>query len=119
MELKLYRLTSFPKEDHGGNPAGVVIDADFLRTEDMQAIARKVGFSETAFVLKSMDADFLIRFFTPLSEVGLCGHATIDDNTLHITLSVTIILLPSFSTPSSNSVIFSDIFAIVLGQNKD
>ena len=43
----------------------------------MQHIAKIVGFSETAFVLKSNNADFKVKFFTPHSEVDLCGHATI------------------------------------------
>ena len=77
MELKVYRLSAFPKEDHGGNPAGVIISADSLTVEEMQKIATEVGYSETAFVLNSPSADFKVRFFTPLSEVGLCGHATI------------------------------------------
>lgn len=77
MELKVYKLSAFPKEEHGGNNAGVVINADHLSEKEMQDIANKVGFSETAFVLNSDGADFKVRFFTPLSEVGLCGHATI------------------------------------------
>lgn len=74
---RVYRLTVFPKEPHGGNKAGVVINADILSSEQMQKIAKEINYSETAFVLKSDRADFKIRFFTPLSEVNLCGHATI------------------------------------------
>ena len=43
----------------------------------MQNIAKKIGYSETAFVMKSDKADFRVRFFTPVDEVDLCGHATI------------------------------------------
>lgn len=43
----------------------------------MRTIAKKVGFSETAFVRQSDIADFRVRFFTPSAEVDLCGHATI------------------------------------------
>jgi PhzF family phenazine biosynthesis protein len=43
----------------------------------MQAIARAVGFNETAFVLPSTRADLRLRYFTPGHEVDLCGHATI------------------------------------------
>ncbi len=74
---KIYRLTSFSKEPHGGNKAGVVINAGILSEEQMQKIAKEIDYSETAFVLNSENADFHIRFFTPISEVGLCGHATI------------------------------------------
>ena len=74
---KLYRLSAFPKTKLGGNLAGVYIDADNLSDVEMQQIAFQVGYSETAFVMKSKVADFKVRFFTPLSEVDLCGHATI------------------------------------------
>jgi len=77
MEIKVYTLNAFAKTDKGGNPAGVVLDADFLSVDDMQNIASKVGFSETAFVRKSNYADFKVSFFTPKEEVDLCGHATI------------------------------------------
>lgn len=77
MEIKVYTLNAFAKTDNGGNPAGVVLDADFLSAHDMQKIAAKVGFSETAFVKKSNKADFKVAFFTPNEEVDLCGHATI------------------------------------------
>ena len=73
----LYRLTAFPKDDNGGNKAGVYINADDLSDNEMQEIAKMVNYSETAFVMKSEIADFKVRFFTPLSEVDLCGHATI------------------------------------------
>lgn len=74
---KLYRLSAFPKTSNGGNKAGVYIDADNLSDLTMQSIAKDLNFSETAFVLKSDKADFRVRFFTPTSEVNLCGHATI------------------------------------------
>lgn len=77
MELTVYRLSSFPKEDHGGNEAGVVLDADLLKDKEMLRIAKEIGYSETAFVSKSNVADFKVRFFTPVNEVSLCGHATI------------------------------------------
>lgn len=77
MKLKVYTLNAFSKTGNGGNPAGVVLDADFLSESEMQHIAKIVGFSETAFVLKSNNADFKVKFFTPYAEVDLCGHATI------------------------------------------
>ncbi|WYP24879.1 PhzF family phenazine biosynthesis isomerase [Alkalihalobacillus sp. FSL W8-0930] len=66
----------FSKEKHKGNPAGVVLDADFLTVEQMQLIAKKVGFNETSFVDESNVADFKIRYFTPGHEMNMCGHAT-------------------------------------------
>jgi PhzF family phenazine biosynthesis protein len=70
-------LDAFARTPGGGNPAGVVLDADGLDETAMQMIAARVGLSETAFVRKSAAADFKIRFFTPAAEVDLCGHATI------------------------------------------
>lgn len=75
--MKVYTLRSFAAKETGGNPAGVVLDADDLSDEERKSIAAQVGFSETAFVEKSDVADFKVRFFTPIEEVDLCGHATI------------------------------------------
>ncbi|MFO7969624.1 MAG: PhzF family phenazine biosynthesis protein [Candidatus Izemoplasmatales bacterium] len=74
---KIYKLTAFYKTKTGGNKAGVYINADNLKDEDCQKIAKEVGYSETAFVSKSEIADFKVRFFTPKNQVDLCGHATI------------------------------------------
>ena len=62
-----------------GNPTAVVSDARGLTDEQMQAIAREMNVSETVFVLdpSDPDADLQIRWFTPTTEVELCGHATI------------------------------------------
>lgn len=78
MQIKAFTLDSFASTPGGGNPAGVVLDFENLLTPDeMQLIAEKIGFSETAFIKKSLVADFNVRFFTPTEEVDLCGHATI------------------------------------------
>lgn len=77
MLIKVFTMNSFSKDNNGGNPAAIVLDADDLSDIQMQEIARKVGFSETAFVKKSKLADFKLQFFTPVEEVDLCGHATI------------------------------------------
>lgn len=75
--MKLFHVNAFTEHADGGNPAGVVLDADHLTTSDKLAIAKEVGYSETAFVSKSSVADFKVEFFTPSDEVDLCGHATI------------------------------------------
>ncbi|MCF6409426.1 PhzF family phenazine biosynthesis protein [Pseudalkalibacillus salsuginis] len=67
----------FSKESNKGNPAGVVLNGDELTDIEMQEIAFKVGFNETAFPVKSEVSDFKIRFFTPGHEMNLCGHATL------------------------------------------
>ncbi|SDC35896.1 PhzF family phenazine biosynthesis protein [Geotoga petraea] len=77
MKIRVYRLSSFTDSINGGNPAGVVLNADNLKEGEMKYIAKEVGYSETAFVSKSDKADFKVRFFTPVDEVDLCGHATI------------------------------------------
>ncbi|MBG9798631.1 PhzF family phenazine biosynthesis protein [Brevibacillus laterosporus] len=77
MEVMVYTLNAFATDPNGGNPAGVVLEADLLKQKDMQTIAHIVGFSETAFIQTSSIADFKIQFFTPNAEVDLCGHATI------------------------------------------
>lgn len=72
-------MDAFTDRPFGGNPAGVVTDADGLTDAQMQSIAREMNLSETAFVMNCQDgsADFHVRFFTPAVEVDLCGHATI------------------------------------------
>lgn len=64
-------------ESYGGNPAGVVLDADNLTDADMVAIAGKIGLSETAFVSRSATEGFKLDFFTPNRRIAHCGHATI------------------------------------------
>lgn len=73
------RYAAFTSDPAGGNPAGVVLDADDLDDSRMQQIAADVGYSETAFVLGAgrQAPDFGLRFFSPLAEVAFCGHATI------------------------------------------
>lgn len=77
MKNSIFQMTAFSEQVNGGNPAGVVLQADSLNERQMLKIANDLGFSETAFVLQSKVADFKIRFFTPTDEVDLCGHATV------------------------------------------
>lgn len=73
----LLRYTAFSTDPRGGNPAGVVLDARGLDTEQMQAIAARLGDSETAFLAHVADDSYRVRYFSPLAEVPFCGHATI------------------------------------------
>ncbi|WP_442599865.1 PhzF family phenazine biosynthesis protein [Neobacillus sp. D3-1R] len=73
----VYELSAFTMNCRGGNPAGVVLETNGLTDIEMLEIAKKVGFSETAFVFPSSQADYRIRYFTPNEEVDICGHATI------------------------------------------
>jgi len=77
MEILLHVINSFSIDGAGGNPAGVVLDADDLSSVQKQEIARKAGLSETAFVSRSTIADFKLEFFTPTKQIPHCGHATI------------------------------------------
>lgn len=74
--VKVYHYDAFTMTAGKGNPAGVVFEATEYNTEEMQEIARQIGFSECAFILPSDKADFCLRYFTPGAEVNLCGHAT-------------------------------------------
>lgn len=74
--VTVYHYDAFSNEPDKGNPAGVVLNGDELTDLEMQEIAYKVGYNETAFPVKSDVADLRIRFFTPGHEMNLCGHAT-------------------------------------------
>jgi trans-2,3-dihydro-3-hydroxyanthranilate isomerase len=76
-ETRALLVDAFTDEPCAGNAAGVVPDADGLADDQLQAIAAELGASETAFLTESDDADRQIRYFTPTTEVALCGHATI------------------------------------------
>jgi len=75
--IRIKQVDAFTTVPFGGNPAGVVTDAAGLTEREMRAIAREMNLSETAFVTPSSVADFRVRFFTPLKEIGLAGHPTI------------------------------------------
>lgn len=70
-------LNAFAENEKGGNPAGVVLNADELSDKNKLEISKKVGLSETAFVSKSETEDFKLDFFTPNKQIAHCGHATV------------------------------------------
>src|SRR5687767_5218190 len=76
-EVVLKIVNAFGIHGSGGNPAGVILNADDLSREDKQDIAAKAGLSEIAFVSRSNSADFKLDFFTPSRQIAHCGHATI------------------------------------------
>lgn len=75
--LTAHIVNGFTLEGKGGNPAGVVLDADGLTDDDMLQAAQAIGLSETAFVSRSATAGFKLDFFTPNRRIAHCGHATI------------------------------------------
>lgn len=84
MKIEVQVVNAFIDGHAGGNPAGVVLDADRLDAKQKQAVAAAAGLSETAFVSSSDAADFKLDFFTPTRRIAHCGHATIAAfSTLH------------------------------------
>ena len=76
MDIPIYQVDAFHNELFKGNPAAVCILDEWLPTETMQAIGMENNLSETAFIVKA-GTGYEIKWFTPLSEVDLCGHATL------------------------------------------
>lgn len=74
--MTLERIAAFSQGDSGGNPAGVVIQSHLPSGAEMQALARDVGYSETAFAAPDGD-HWTVRYYSPEAEVAFCGHATI------------------------------------------
>lgn len=77
MKIEVPIISAFVDGDSGGNPAGVVLNAQRFSPEHKQKIAAAVGLSETAFVSPSDSADIKLEFFTPTQQIAHCGHATI------------------------------------------
>lgn len=78
--MNYYIVDAFTSEPFGGNPAGVVLLGENTPFPDdglMLKIAAELRYSETAFVRQQSADEFTVRYFTPCSEVDLCGHATI------------------------------------------
>ncbi|MFL6631875.1 MAG: PhzF family phenazine biosynthesis protein [Massilia sp.] len=72
----ILRIAAFSDGDTGGNPAGVWIGPALPPADEMQRLARAVGYSETAFAAQEGQG-WRVRYFSPASEVPFCGHATI------------------------------------------
>ena len=74
--MEILRLAAFSQNGLGGNPAGVAFCDEMPSAETMMSIAKEVGYSETAFLVKQEDG-WRVRYFAPELEVPFCGHATI------------------------------------------
>lgn len=76
MIIPIYQVDAFTNLLFSGNPAAVCLVDFWLSDDILQKISAENNLSETAFIKKEED-HFEIRWFTPLAEVGLCGHATL------------------------------------------
>ncbi|HBL76973.1 MAG: isomerase [Bacteroidetes bacterium GWF2_42_66] len=76
MKLDLFQADAFASGLFAGNPAAVVPLTEWLPDQTMQQIAMENNLSETAFFVAEGE-NYHIRWFTPLAEVALCGHATL------------------------------------------
>jgi PhzF family phenazine biosynthesis protein len=78
-KIQVHQVDAFTRERFTGNPAGVVVNADGLTDAQMLAIARELNNADTAFLLAPENGDHQVRarFFTPRTEAGFVGHATV------------------------------------------
>jgi PhzF family phenazine biosynthesis protein len=76
MGMSVLKLAAFSQDGKGGNPAGVAFYDEMPAADEMLKIAKEVGYSETAFLVKQDDG-WRVRYFAPAMEVPFCGHATI------------------------------------------
>jgi len=76
MKLPIYIADAFTDKLFGGNPAAICPLHEWLPDATMQRLAAENNLSETAFIIEE-DDHFRIRWFTPATEVKLCGHATL------------------------------------------
>jgi PhzF family phenazine biosynthesis protein len=76
MKIPLYQVDAFTSDVFKGNPAAVCFLERWLDDRLLQSIAAENNLSETAFLVPG-EKDFELRWFTPVTEVALCGHATL------------------------------------------
>lgn len=75
--IDLQVIDAFADAPFSGNPAAVTVLDRFPPDEWMAKVAREMNLSETAFLVRRTDGDYDLRWFTPVAEVDLCGHATL------------------------------------------
>ncbi len=76
MAQQITQVDAFTDRPFSGNPAGVCILEEMRDDRWMQNVAKEMNLSETAFLVKAADG-YDLRWFTPETEVELCGHATL------------------------------------------
>ncbi|MCB1022390.1 MAG: PhzF family phenazine biosynthesis protein [Bryobacterales bacterium] len=77
MPLRLLQVDAFTPKPFGGNPAAVCFLEQAAEEDWMQNTAVEMNLSETAFLVPQDDGSYGLRWFTPATEVDLCGHATL------------------------------------------
>ena len=77
MKVPIFQVDAFTQEVLSGNPAAVCPLSEWLPEDRMQSIALENNLSETAFFVKKEEGVYDLRWFTPTTEVELCGHATL------------------------------------------
>ncbi len=77
MQLELKLVDAFSEKAFGGNQAAVCMVDSSMPDRLLQLVAREMNLAETAFVNQLPDDSLRLRWFTPCSEVDLCGHATL------------------------------------------
>lgn len=77
MKLKIYQIDAFTNTIFKGNSAAVIILDEWLEVEMMQSIAINNNLSESAFAKKCDESTYEIRWFSPITEIDFCGHATL------------------------------------------
>ena len=75
--ITCYTVDVFIGPGLAGNAAGVCLLPSFPAAQTMQEIAAKNGYSQTAFVVQTDSSEFQLRWYTPILEDDLCGHATL------------------------------------------
>lgn len=106
MKLTIYQLDAFATKLFTGNPAAIVPLTEWISDDLMQKIGMENNLAETAFFVPSPKAkgEFDIRWFTPASEIDLCGHATLAS--AHVLYHYLNYELPSITFNSKSGPLF-------------
>ncbi len=110
--MKIYQVDAFTDKVFKGNPAAVCIIDDYLSEKTMLNIAAEMNLSETAFIKKQEDS-YSIRWFTPKTEVELCGHATLASAHIIFSLNTNLNKI-TFNSCSGNLIAIKENNDIVL-----
>jgi len=77
MKIPFFQVDAFSSNVFGGNPAAVCILNAWIDSDALQSIAAENNLSETAFLVPVSEGNYALKWFTPITEMDLCGHATL------------------------------------------